>query len=347
VGILDAPHDTFFGLLFQRPEVAADWLRSVLPTRVARAIAWRTFVRAPDRSFSIRLRRNEADRVFVARLRRGNGRVVWVLEHKAERDADLGSQTLRYAVDLRHGMRRRPSAPEPLVVVAVLHHGRRPWRAARHPHLARLPMRAGDALDALQPRTTFVVDDLASQDERVLLARRLMPTRFLRHCTGRQVLAAVDRWAGLLREARRRHGVEVVHAVTMYALAVSDVRPKPLAERISRILYHPEDIIMSTLQRIYSRGKVAGRAEGRAEGKAEGETTGRAMTLLRLLRKRFGTVPTAISRRIRSAPAADLERWIDRIFDATSIREVVEPTATAALARASSSGVRSSAPQRR
>jgi hypothetical protein len=39
MGILDAPHDTFFGLLFQRPGVAADWLRSVLPPRVVRAIA--------------------------------------------------------------------------------------------------------------------------------------------------------------------------------------------------------------------------------------------------------------------------------------------------------------------
>ena len=352
MGILDAPHDTFFGLLFGRPEVAADWLRAVLPARVARAIAWRTFARAADRSFGMRLRRNEADRVFVARLRRGRGRVVWVLEHKAGHDAGLGSQSLRYAVDLRHGIRRGPRAAEPFVVVAVLHHGQVPWRVPRHPHLAGLSKRVGAALDDLQPRMPLVVDDLTRMDEATLLARPLLPTtrlallclRFLRHATGRQVLAALTRWADLLRDACSRHGDEIADAVAMYALAVSDVRPRPLAERITRILHRPEDMVMSTLLRYYlkgkaeglaegkskwkAKGKAEGRAEGRAEGKAEGmaegEAAGRAATLLRLLGKRFGRVPAAVTRRIRAASAPQLERWTDRILEAKTLAEVIE-----------------------
>ncbi|HEU4417463.1 MAG TPA: DUF4351 domain-containing protein, partial [Planctomycetota bacterium] len=49
---------------------------------------------------------------------------------------------------------------------------------------------------------------------------------------------------------------------------------------------------------------------------------GRADTLLRLLGKRFGTLPEGITRRIRSANAFDLDRWTDRILDAESLREV-------------------------
>ena len=49
---------------------------------------------------------------------------------------------------------------------------------------------------------------------------------------------------------------------------------------------------------------------------------GRAGTLLRLLGKRFGTLPAVITRRIRSASASKLDRWIDRILDAESLREV-------------------------
>jgi hypothetical protein len=262
MGILDAPHDTFFCLVFQKREVSADWLRSMLPGRVASAVAWHTFARASTRSFGMRLRRNESDHVFLARLRRGRGRVVLVLEHKAERAADLPSQALRYAVDLRHAVRRRPREPDPLVIVAVLHHSDRPWRTDLHPHLAPLPDAVARALAALQPQLPLLVDDLAMQSEASLLARRLRPTtrlallclRCFRHYTGRQVLAAIERWADLLRTAYRHHGVEFVDAVSLYALTVSDVRPRPLADLISRILQRPEDMVITTAKRIYMKG---------------------------------------------------------------------------------------------
>jgi hypothetical protein len=188
----------------------------------------------------------------------------------------------------------------------------------------------------------LVIDDLTRETERRLLARRLQPTtrlallclRFLRHLTGRQVLAAIDRWADLLRDACRQHGDEVVDAVCMYALAVSNVRPKPLAERISNILQRPEDMVMSTLQRIYkkgraegeiegrARGKAEGRVEGKAEGRVEGKVEGCAETLLRLLGKRFGPLPATIIRRVRSATATELARWTDRVLDAASLAKV-------------------------
>ncbi|MFY9344626.1 MAG: Rpn family recombination-promoting nuclease/putative transposase [Planctomycetota bacterium] len=324
MGILDAPHDTFFGLVFQRGEVSADWLRSVLPARIVRAIAWHTFTRAPERSFSPRLRRNESDQVFVARLRRGGGRIVFVLEHKADGDPGLRSQTLRYAVDLRHAARPRPKAPEPLVIVVVLHHDEKPWRLAPHPYLAALPAAVGRALDDLQPNLPMVVDDLTRQDEPELRARRLRPTtrlallclRFLRHCTGKQVLAAIERWGDLLRAAHRRHGTDIVDALTMYALTVSDVRQQQLADLISRILNRPEDMTITTAQRIYRKGE--------ASGEARGETKGKVDTLLRLLGKRFGAVPATTLRRVRAATAPALDRWIDRILDARTLAEVFE-----------------------
>jgi flagellar biosynthesis/type III secretory pathway protein FliH len=60
-----------------------------------------------------------------------------------------------------------------------------------------------------------------------------------------------------------------------------------------------------------------GRAEGRAEGHAEGRVQGKAEMVLRLLTARFGTLPSDLMARIRSAPSDDLDRWALLVLDAT------------------------------
>jgi len=57
------------------------------------------------------------------------------------------------------------------------------------------------------------------------------------------------------------------------------------------------------------------RNEGRAEGKAEGKVA----TLLRLITRRFGAPAAAVVARLHGATADELDRWTDRILDATSL----------------------------
>ena len=71
-----------------------------------------------------------------------------------------------------------------------------------------------------------------------------------------------------------------------------------------------------------AEGKAKGMAEGKAEGKAEvrGEEA-RHMTL-RVLRKRFGRLPTPIVRRIEAADLAACEALIDRAIEAESLEDL-------------------------
>jgi hypothetical protein len=66
--------------------------------------------------------------------------------------------------------------------------------------------------------------------------------------------------------------------------------------------------------------------EGIGRGRLEGESRGRAETLLRLLRKRFGDVPDAVAERLRTAGGDDLDRWTDAVLDAPSLDAVFEPS---------------------
>jgi hypothetical protein len=68
-------------------------------------------------------------------------------------------------------------------------------------------------------------------------------------------------------------------------------------------------------QSIYAEGEVKGKTEGKAEGKAE--------SLKRLLARRFGQLPAHAEQRIDAAPVAQLDAWLDRIFDAASLEDLI------------------------
>jgi hypothetical protein len=60
------------------------------------------------------------------------------------------------------------------------------------------------------------------------------------------------------------------------------------------------------------------------EVRADAEAQTLANTLSRLLGRRFGTLPPDMTDRIRSAKAAELNEWMDRVVDAASVSDVFD-----------------------
>jgi hypothetical protein len=59
------------------------------------------------------------------------------------------------------------------------------------------------------------------------------------------------------------------------------------------------------------------------EGQQKGRQEGEAKVSLRLLERRFGSVPDPVGDRIASADVADLDQRIMRVLDAGSIDDVL------------------------
>lgn len=64
-------------------------------------------------------------------------------------------------------------------------------------------------------------------------------------------------------------------------------------------------------------------AEGETKGEAKGEAKGRAESLKRLLTRRFGPLPAWAEQRIDAVPVAQLDTWLDGIFDAASLEDLI------------------------
>ena len=64
---------------------------------------------------------------------------------------------------------------------------------------------------------------------------------------------------------------------------------------------------------------------GIKQGIEQGIEKGEALVLQRLLTKRFGTLPGELVVTISTAPAAQIDVWVDPVIDAASLEEVFRP----------------------
>lgn len=146
----------------------------------------------------------------------------------------------------------------------------------------------------------------------------------LQHTRGREpdeLLAAIDRWRDLLREVERdadAMAADLLDEIGWYLVDTSDLTEDQVRMAFHKHLDQPENVPMTTGQRI----RLESRKLGEALGEAKGEAKAKAQTLLRQLQRRFGSLGDPLTARVQSANVLDLDRWLDRILDAKSVEDV-------------------------
>jgi len=68
-------------------------------------------------------------------------------------------------------------------------------------------------------------------------------------------------------------------------------------------------------QEVFAEGEESGREGGRMEGRNEGRHEGEAKVLMRLLRRRFGTLAAERESAVRALPEPQLEALSDALLD--------------------------------
>jgi hypothetical protein len=76
-------------------------------------------------------------------------------------------------------------------------------------------------------------------------------------------------------------------------------------------------------QQWLQEGELKGRQEGELKGELRGILKGESALLIRLLERRFGSLPDWAQDRIAAADAPALEEWSLRVLDAASLDEVL------------------------
>ena len=308
-------HDQFFKRLLDQPGTAGALLRERLPFEIVALLDDQPPEHIQGSFVPPELREYRTDRLYRARTRLGPPILFHtVVEHKAQPHARTGLQLLGYKTEILEWWDREhgPSVPLPPVISIVVYHGKVGWR---------VPLTLAEIVSAAPELRPWLVDfrytlvDLGHIADAELSSNEILRVGFLilkygsRDGDLRETLLTLGRAALAL-------GFDDFVALVRYVLGEpNEVEAGILRDVLTEIMPGQEERIMSIAAEQW-------KAEGRAQGLVQGKAEGKAETLLRLLRRRFRTLPPETEIRVGKADGDQLDDWLDRFVDATALTDV-------------------------
>ncbi len=204
----------------------------------------------------------------------------------------------------------------PPIVPVVVYHGAPDWTV---PGSLRDMIAADDPELAFLPGSGYILRNLRTMDIDALSRNAALRAGFI--ALRREALDFLAEVAESLPE-----GSDLRMQVLEYVLRVYDVDLDGLKTALRNGGHNELEAIMGTIaETLLEQGEARGLAKGEALGLSKGIATGKAETLIRLARKRFGDVPDARADMVLSADAATLDRWLDALVVAETLDEVFGP----------------------
>ncbi|MEM8929557.1 MAG: Rpn family recombination-promoting nuclease/putative transposase [Acidobacteriota bacterium] len=308
-------HDAIYRRLFRHRSLVEDLIRRFVGGRWVEQLDFDTLELMPSHYVSDELRGREDDRVWRLRIKAADGAddessrpwfyIYVVLEFQSTNDATMALRLLVYLGLLYQDIARELERGEklPPVLPVVLYNGKRPWTAPRR--LQDLVEAAPAELAPYQPRFAYLLfdetrhpaDDLQAEDSPVSAVFRLeqasQPDELARE---------IGRIVELVESSRDFEGLRQEFTIWL-----------------KRVIL-PKRFPGASIDAIHDLEELKTMLEETVDGwTREWRTEGARRMLLGLLVKRFGELPKVRVEQVESATADDMERWSDRLLDASDL----------------------------
>jgi len=316
-------HDAAFKAAFQKRELAKRFFQICFPEKIVRQIDFR-YLKLANRSYvDEKLKDKHSDIVYQTKIRGKTAFLYLLFEHQSKPDFWMIFRLLCYMTNLwREFIEQNPGTKElPVILPAVLYHGKRNWNCPRS--LAEI-METGEDLERYIPHFTYDLFDLRDyEDERLLLGDAMalgVVLYLMKHIFDEDFGEHIESAIGYLGKIHNQETqLEFLEWMLRYAY---HAREDDLGENIDRGLNALGDenarrVAMTIAERLRQEGEIKGRQEGRLEGIG----IGRSELILKLLKKRFGSLSPALKRKLNESGVDVLDRFGESIFDFESMEE--------------------------
>ena len=309
-------HDTGYKLLFSTPELVRDLILGFVPDDWLHGLDYSTLERVPG-SYVTEDFTNRADDI-VWRVKVGGEWVYLYLliEFQSSVDKYMALRMMVYGGLLYQDLIKRGEVLAdgrlPPVLPIVLYNGSQRWSAVTD--VFELIPPVPGLVEQFKPRLKYLlIDENAWSDSELASLKNLVAAVFrIEHPASPaaigDLLSLLDEWLAERPDLRR-----------MFALWIRATLMRKAEYRI--VLPRIDDLQELNVM-------LAERLEEWAHAyKAEGKAEGEALALQRLLKKRFGAVPSDVLVKISVASLEQIDAWLDQVLDARSLDDIFGPTA--------------------
>lgn len=319
------PHDALFRFVMSNLDDARAALRGMLPAGLVERVDWSTLEPIPTRVTDADLRHREPDAAFRVMVDGLPVKLALLLEHQSTIDRDMA---LRVEAVRTAFWQAEFAAGEPLSVLVpiVVHHGERPWNAARSMReRVALPSELAQAFAPLLSDARYLLFDLAALDVHALaqapIASPVVRVAFLVLQRARHSTTFADDLRTVTRDlvaiGARLDGERAFVAIFRYSLVVSKAPRREVGAAL-------EEAMGANMA---ARVLGTGAQEYFDDGVQLGIEKGEARALLRLAERRFGPLAPDTRSLVERASLEQLERWLDRVLVANDLNELfADPT---------------------
>lgn len=317
-----AQYDTGYRLLFSHPKMVRDLLLGYVPAEWVAEADFSTLEHVNGSYVADSERQRHDDMVWRVKV---GPHWLWVyllLEFQSEPDRWMSVRMLVYLGLLSQHLIRENELIDgrlPPILPIVLYNGMSVWRAPLE--VAECFVAPPPGLARFVPRLPYHLVDEARLKLHPLSSVRNFAEALFRLEHGRnvadlrRVLQALDPMLKdpALQSLRRAFGVWVRSLLRRKA-------PHSTIEEINQIndIMEADSMLAERIESWFDEATRKGMQHGMLQGQRQGE----AAALTRVLRRRFGELSATDQARIAQAELAELECWLDRALDASTLAAV-------------------------
>lgn len=347
-------HDSAYRLLFSHPEMIRDLLTGFVPEDWVGQLDMTTLEKVNGNYITDDLRSRSDDVVWRVRWGSSWVYVYILLEFQSTQDRFMAVRLMTYMGLLWQDLIRTGQLADndqlPPVMPLVLYNGEQRWRAPVE--LSELIGLAPESLFVHLPSLRYLlIDEGAFSEAQLAPLKNLVAALFrLENSRGpadiQRVLGLLIDWLKTPEQSDlRRNITEWVRRVILprrlptgaQLPEMRDIQEvhNMLAERVQQwydeaerkglengLRKGLEQGLEQGLVKGIEQGLVKGLEQGLEQGLGQGRRQEALAILTRQLNRRFGPLPQAVHNRLESADIEQLENWIDRILDATTLEDV-------------------------
>ncbi len=326
------PHDKFFKETFGRVAVAKDFLYHYLPQSIVQIVDMDTLVPQKDSYINNKLRESFSDLLFSAEINAREGYIYFLFEHKSSPSRDIGFQLLKYMVEIWNTKISKEEIYElPVIIPLVVYHGEKGWGMQTIGNMIPGYEELPKDVQEFVPTYKYVFHDLSKlsdEDIKGEARTRIAQTLFRDYNK--------DDWdffesffrvvAGLNELESRQAGIEYFETAVKYAFSSGkNLTPADIdiiIKRIENVYPEGSEKLMTIAEMLREEGIEKGMEKGIEKGIEKGETKALVRTAIKLLTRKFGSVPEELRVGISKLDAPTLDAMIDGILDYESLEEV-------------------------